>query len=100
MRDCAMPSVSAAASTRAAKDHCGDNPSRRARGYTQASSTRPAIAAGMRRPKGVSPKMAMPAAMANLPISGWGQETSLPGSHLKKPCGPSWPRRMVRASLP
>ena len=99
MRDCVMPSGSAAANSRAMTDQDGDNPSLRARGYTQASVTMPAITAGRRQPKARLPKRMMPAAMANLPISGCGHETSSPASQRSGGLGFTRPSTMAFASF-
>ena len=78
MRDWAIPRVSAAANASAMRAQVGERPSRRASGYTHARMSMPAMTAGTRHPKARSPKTMMPRAMANLPISGCGQDTSSP----------------------
>ena len=59
----------------------------------------PAITAGTRQPNARSPNSRMPAAMANLPISGCGHETSSPAAHRYCPWTPTRPSTMALASL-
>ena len=99
MRDWAMPSGSAAANDRAMIAHGGGRPSRRASGYTNPSITIPAMTAGILQPNALSPNTRMPVAMANLPISGCGHETSSPPSHKNGGLACTLPSTMVLASL-
>ncbi len=99
MRDMAMPNGSAAAKSSASRAHGGERPSRRASGYTQARRATPATTAGMRQPKARSPNSRMPAAIAILPISGCGQETSSPAAQRYWPWVPTRLSTIALASL-
>ncbi len=59
----------------------------------------PATTAGMRQPNERSPNSRMPAAMAYLPISGCGHETSSPAAQRYCPSVPTRPSTIALASL-
>ncbi len=99
MRDWAIPNGSAAANRRPSSAQGGESPSRRPSGYTHASRAMPATSAGMRQPKERLPNRRMPAAMAILPISGCGQETSSPAAQRYCPCVPVRLSTIALASL-